>query len=431
MNAPLPERVISDNDLVRVLPEFAKDVAQDAMTITSDVTNKQVNDAFGASATLSVQIVVQDGRPIGLINRNLFLDVMARPFYRELFARKSCTEFMEPSPLVVEASTPIYDIAELAATAGPSVLRDGFIIVENGKFHGVCDGLSLLRTMSSIQEEQHRQLTSSIEYASTIQGAMHAESRLVLEQAFGEHYSLVWNPRDIVGGDCFYARMIDGQPFVCLFDCTGHGVPGALLTSIVLSEADRLVALAEADRVVGAADVIDPAAFLGALHRRVKTVLGQTEPTREVTDVDDGLDAVVMRFDQKKKTATISSAKLPIFHRDDQGQPHVLKGDKFGIAYGDVPSDNQWTNLHIDLKLGTRLFVATDGLCDQIGGRKAIAYGWNRFHASIKNHAIADVRRQGEQVLKDFVDYQGEQMRRDDITFVGIEISQKWLDAGV
>lgn len=421
MNAPLPEKVISDSDLVRVLPEFAADVAQDAMTITTDVNNKQVNEAFASSPSLSVQIVVEAGRPIGLINRNLFLDIMARPFYRELFARKSCTEFMEPNPLIVEATTPIYDIAELAASSGPSVLRDGFVITKAGQFSGVCDGMSLLKTMSMIQEEQHRQLTSSIQYASTIQNAMHMESRHVLKDAFGLHYSLVWQPRDIVGGDCFYARMIDGQPFVCLFDCTGHGVPGALLTSIVLSEADRIVAIGRDT---------EPGQFLSALHRRVKSVLGQMEPTRSVTDVDDGLDAVVMRFSRQTQKLVLASAKLPIFMRGDREDNHVLRGDKYGIAYRDVGVDNVWNDQIIDLKAGQRFFVATDGLCDQIGGKKAIAYGWNRFHASVKSHAVADIQRQGNEVLEDFVIYQGEEMRRDDITFVGIEITQQWLDGG-
>ena len=119
-------------------------------------------------------------------------------------------------------------------------LTDGFIITRGGLFAGVGHGLQLMRAVADMQVARNRQIMHSIEYASVIQQSLLRSSREALARAC-PGADLVWEPRDVVGGD-FYQFSQDGDGwFATVADCTGHGVPGAFMTLIATSSLGQAI----------------------------------------------------------------------------------------------------------------------------------------------------------------------------------------------
>jgi len=154
----------------------ARLLATEVPTVDSSGTNSEAMEIFGHYRDLISLPVLEDGRPIGLISRNIFMSQMSRPYYRELYEKKSCIAFMDKSPLIVDVDMPIETLAARAVESGDKTLADGFLIVEDDRFVGVGAGLNLMHVLVELQTEKNRQVMQSIDYASTIQRAMLSKS---------------------------------------------------------------------------------------------------------------------------------------------------------------------------------------------------------------------------------------------------------------
>jgi hypothetical protein len=396
------------------VPVLAEDLPHVDASLPPAATNEEVMVAFTARPDLHALAVVEGDRPLGLINRNEFFSYFARPFHRDLFLRKPCTTVMNPEPALVATEATIAEVGAVVTAAGPRGLSDGVLLTSGGRYRGLCEGLAVMRALTAIQTQQHRQLLSSIEYASTIQSALLADSRAALARAFGEDHALVWAPRDVVGGDCFFAAADAHGVLFGLIDCTGHGVPGALLTSIAISETNRLTAQPEIRS--------RPAELLTRLNRRVKAALNQDAAGGDGA-ADDGMDAVFLYIERGADVIRAASAKLPIFVLSPTGALAQLKGARKGLGYRDTPVDQTWPEMEIPREDGQRLFLATDGVGDQIGEATPMAFGWRRFAAALEAAAaqpIGDQLRAAEQAL---AVWQGAEERRDDISMLGVRIA--------
>jgi serine phosphatase RsbU (regulator of sigma subunit) len=394
------------------LPQAAEDLAGPATLAGPGTTNAEVMALFAEAPQLNAIVVVDQERPIGLINRNAFFDRFARPFHRDIFLRRACTVFMDPSPVLIDAGVPLNQVGAFVAQGGEKGLNNGFLITSGGKFYGHCDGLTLLRALSDLQEDQHRQLLSSIEYARGIQQALLAESRAVLQRRFGAGHAVDWQPRDLVGGDCFFAVDDEEGVLVGLIDCTGHGVPGALLTSIALSELNRLTADPALRR--------HPARLIGGLNQRVKAALQQAG--EEDGDADEGMDAAFVWIPHRRSEARAASAKLPIIVMGPDGQAQVFKGDRRGVGYRSTAADFTWSEQALPMGEDLKLVLATDGVCDQIGETRGMAFGWTRFRHALASAAAEPAERMVAKAHAALVAWQGEEARRDDVTVLAIDL---------
>ena len=396
------------------LPRFRLSVAADlcveTVSVQSDVSNFAVLELFTERRDLMSLPVIEHGRPIGLISRNIFLSQMSKPFYHEVYGKKSCIAFMDKEPLIVDAGMSIEELAFRAVESGEKALADGFIVTREQALAGVGFGLQLMNVVANLQAEKNRQIMHSIDYASVIQRALLSTSSQALGEALDDAH-LEWQPRDVVGGDFYhFARYPDGW-FAAIADCTGHGVPGAFMTLISSST------LSQALQQHGPRD---PARLLSQVNRGVKTMLGQVErsPERGGNASDDGLDAAFLWFDSASRRLSFAGARLPLYQVDPQ-QPAVLTidGERMGAGYVDTPLDYQWTNRILDVAPGSLLFLATDGLTDQIGGPKDIAYGKRRLREHLLAGRDGCALHLAQSLLDDLSGWQGKQPRRDDLTF--------------
>ncbi|TXH37426.1 MAG: serine/threonine protein phosphatase [Burkholderiaceae bacterium] len=394
----------------------AEHLSAPAAPVTPEHSSEDVRELFMQQESLQTLAVVEGGRPIGLINRNAFMEQYARPFSRELYGRKSCTTFMDTDPVVVETSTPIELLVKAAVGAGNRVLREGFITTTRGQYAGMGTGFGLMKAMSDIEAEKTRQLLASISYASLIQRSHLAESDRVLQQHLPDH-GLLWEPRDVVGGDAYFFRPTQGGLLGCVFDCTGHGVPGAFMTLIVLSFLEQAVDPAR--------DAPDPGALLTAMHRYIQRVLQQRPRTDDEKaghpekESSDGLDAAMFVLASDGRSLRFASARLSLLVRSagDEAVTQV-DGDRAGIGYAETPDDHTWATHQVPLGIHAMVLIPTDGVIDQIGGPKQIAHGRRRLMQFMADQQGTTAHKLCARFHASFGDWQGTQRRRDDVTLL-------------
>lgn len=393
-------------------PPSAELLVINVPTVTSNETNADVLHTFGRHRDLISLPVLENDTPIGLISRNIFMSQMSKPYYRELYEKKSCIAFMDKSPLIVDIHTPIETLAARAVESGDKTLADGFLIVDNGKFTGIGVGLDLMQVLVDLQTEKNRQVMQSLDYASTIQRALLSESLGTLRDTLRDA-EIVWAPRDVVGGDFYHFQHYEDGWFAALADCTGHGVPGAFLT---------LIASSSLEHALSQYGPHDPALLMAVVSRSIKMALGQHSATDHANS-NDGMDATFIWFDKTRLSLTSAHANMPIFVLLPEGDEILtVRGERIGLGYADTPADTVWNNRYTSLSRGALVSCCTDGLIDQIGGLKNIAYGKRRLHGALLRHRHLPIPELTHELMNEFLTYQGTQTRRDDLTLLNFRI---------
>jgi serine phosphatase RsbU (regulator of sigma subunit) len=393
-------------------PRFRQPCAADLCTlapsVTADETNEKVLELFNRHRDLVSLPVVEDHQPIGLINRNIFLSQMSKQFRMELYGRKSCIAFMDKEPLIVDVAMDIETLTFKALEYGEKALFDGFIMTRDGTFAGVGHGLQLMRMVADIQAARNRQIMHSIEYASVIQQSMLRGSREVLASTC-QNADLVWEPRDVVGGDFYQFSVGEGGWFAALADCTGHGVPGAFMT---------LIASTSLNQAIEQHGARDPALLLGSVNRGIKQMLGQMAGDGQTPGSNDGMDGAFFWFEPTSGRLVFAGARLSLFVlRPGADAVELVEGLRKGVGYVDSEFDFVWHNQALTLPADSLVFVTTDGLVDQVGGPRAIAFGKRRLSellVSQQGRSPTDINRA---MLDALQAWQGAHHRRDDLSF--------------
>ncbi|MGY4495551.1 serine phosphatase RsbU (regulator of sigma subunit) [Pseudomonas sp. TE3610] len=385
----------------------AGDLCKPVPAIESSATNVLVMEIFTSQKEMACLAVVEGKRPIGLINRNIFLSQMSRPFHRELYDKKSCIAFMDKEPLIVDAQMSIEALTFKTVEYGEKALSDGFIVTRDGEFAGLGNGLQLMGVVAAMQAEKNRQMMQSIEYASVIQRAMLRASREALKSILDDA-ALLWEPRDVVGGDFYHFCAYDDGWFGAIADCTGHGVPGAFMT---------LIASSSLTQALAQYGPRDPARLLSAVNRSVKELLGQVEGVDETPESDDGLDAAFFWYDNARQVLEFAGARLSLsVLTPGAEQVQTFAGQRMGVGYVASELDHQWANTAVPMAPGSLMFIATDGLTDQIGGAKNIAFGKRKAFDTLLAHRQASATEICHALQVCLATWQGTQVRRDDLT---------------
>lgn len=408
----------------------AGQLSQPTAPIAPEASNEDVHRLFSEQPLLETLAVVAEDRPLGLINRQRFMEQYARPFARDVFGRRSCLVFTDTAPMVVAASLPMDQLVQQALAGGSRVLKDGFITTQEGRYAGIGTGHALMAAMSDIEADKTRQLMASIDYASLIQRSHLIESDRVLASQLPDH-GLLWEPRDVVGGDAYFFRATPQGLLGCVFDCTGHGVPGAFMTLIALSFLEQAV------NAAGSPDAMqDPGVLLGQMNRYIKRVLQQrnrdaqpawTAPApmaghpAEKTS-SDGLDAALFLQSHCGTRLRFASARLDLLVApagvQEAAQVQIHAGDKHGIGYATTPDDATWSTQALELVPDSLLMIATDGVIDQLGGPRQIAHGRKRLARFLHEQQDRPAAQACAEFRQAFALWQGTQRRRDDVSLL-------------
>ncbi|TWI67371.1 serine phosphatase RsbU (regulator of sigma subunit) [Pseudoduganella lurida] len=398
----------SRHHLPRPRQRTAGELCVPTIAMPVESTNADVLQLFTERRDLMTVPVVEEGHPIGLISRNIFMSQMSKPFYQELYGRKSCIAFMDKEPLVVEADLSIEALTFRAVESGEKALADGFIITRDGVLQGVGFGLQLMNVVATMQAEKNRQVMLSIEYASVIQRALLRSSNEALAAALPDA-ALVWEPRDVVGGDFYHFAAGDDGWCAVIADCTGHGVPGAFMT---------LIASSLLNQALQTHGPREPGLLLGELNRGVKAMLGQHGSEVADAESNDGLDAAVLWFDAERRELAYAGARIGLFLlAPDADDWREAEPGRMGVGYGDTPAAHVWPTQRIAMAPGTLLFATTDGLTDQIGGPRDISFGKRRARDLLAGQRGLPAPELATRLQAELAAWQGQQPRRDDVTF--------------
>jgi len=392
----------------QALPDVAGQLVRPLPTIGRATPNEEVMQFWSDHPGQEMAAVVDEGRPIGLLTRHAFMEAWAKPFQREVFGRKGCEAFMDRAPLLVEAGEPISALAARAVRSGAGVLRSGFIACRAGRYAGVGTGFAILEAASAAEAAKAEQLRANVEYAALIQRAQLEVSREALASAWPDH-AILWSPRDVVGGDCFFFCARPEGLVGAVLDCTGHGVSGAFMT---------LIALAALERALEASGLPDPGTVLGQVNARVKRLLGQ-QVEAEVTGLraDHGFDGACFVIPAGGSEVRSAGAHLPLLVATETGV-EVIEGTRTSAGYRATPDEQTWPTSVVSLPMPGALVLATDGVSDQVGGPRAIPFGRRRLARTVAAAGLQGAPATLAAIERALLDWQGDEPRRDDVTAV-------------
>ena len=255
-------------------------------------------------------------------------------------------------------------------------------------------------------EAQKQEITSSIEYASRIQMAMLPEDNEIRE-SFPDYF-IIFSPRDIVSGDFYWISEDEKHIYFTVADCTGHGVPGAFMSTLGISTLDEIITNNEN---LKANDV------LNLLREKIKTSLHQTGKQGEATD---GMDVAFCILHKNRKKLEFAGAYNPLFlFRGGEFSEYRADRMPIGIYYGETET---FTNYEIDVQKDDIIYIFSDGFADQFGGPKGtkyMKYNLKKLLSEIHNKPMADQRI----ILEyEFEKWKGSVNQIDDVTILGVKI---------
>lgn len=250
-------------------------------------------------------------------------------------------------------------------------------------------------------------IMESIYYAQNIQSAIlpsHQKLASLLDD-----YFIIWRPRDVIGGDLYWLDGSSDEVALAVMDCTGHGVPGAIMTMIVATSLNRVI------HEIG---YQDPGALLEQMNVLVRETLTKRQ---EGALYDDGLDMGVCLINMKSRKVIFAGARISLFVCSDS-EVTIIKGDRESLGYQSSNPNHRFMNHYIELTDTTDLYLTTDGLLEQIGGKYSLPFGKTRFNRFIKKHRDMTMRQQGSILLDTFLDYKNDEDQRDDVTALGVRV---------
>ena len=282
------------------------------------------------------------------------------------------------------------------------------MILENASLYSGLEEKVKARTkevelQKSMLESSNKSITESIQYAKKIQRAMLAPEE-GLQKLIGESF-LLYKPKDIVSGDFYWYYKSNDKIFLAAIDCTGHGVPGALM-SVIGNSIFRDVII---KRKIENAETI-----LSTIDRELDLFLNK-EGTGSKTA--DGMDVALVVYDEHKKEIQFSGAFRPLL-RVRGGEVSEFRGNRFPIGFYQA-EEKKFESHTIKIQEGDCYYIFSDGYLDQFGGEKGKKLNRRRF-----NELLLCVEEMNMEEQKSFLEYaftnwKQEEEQTDDVLVIG------------
>lgn len=263
-----------------------------------------------------------------------------------------------------------------------------------------------IESKSKELESKNKDITDSINYAKRIQYAV-----LPLEESIYRSIPLcfiVYKPRDIVSGDFFWFHEIDRDNYIIVCaDCTGHGVPGALMTVIGSNLLNQIILESK---------ILSPSQILKELDTRISATLKQQKLKDDV--VHDGMDLALLKVNKAKSEFTYTSAKRPaILVRDKQLSE--FKGSKHTLG-GFRNEEKNFDEITKTYQEDDVIYLFTDGYIDQFGGPDNKKFMIRRFRDLLVSIHSKPIAEQKQKIESEITRWIGTNEQTDDIAVIGI-----------
>jgi ligand-binding sensor domain-containing protein/serine phosphatase RsbU (regulator of sigma subunit) len=255
----------------------------------------------------------------------------------------------------------------------------------------------------AIIETAHSEIKDSINYAKRIQTAILPSDKLFkasLPKSF-----VFYLPKDIVAGDFYWMESRENQTIFAAADCTGHGVPGAMVSVICnngLNRAVREFGLSEPGQI---------------LDKTRELIISEFEKSEE--EVKDGMDIALCSLENK--TLKYAGAHNPLWIIQKAGEEVIeIKADKQPI--GKYAEEKPFTTHQVDLQDGDTVYIFSDGFVDQFGGDKGKKFKAKNFKQFLLSIADQPIEKQKQSIQKAFEDWKGQLEQLDDVCVIGVRV---------
>ncbi len=259
---------------------------------------------------------------------------------------------------------------------------------------------------NEIIEQKKKEVLDSIEYAKKIQEAIlpsHENIKKIFPRSF-----VLYEPKDIVAGDFYWLEKTNDGILIAVGDCTGHGVPGAMV-SVVCSNA--------LNRAVKEFGICEP----GLILDKVREIVVETFE-KSGSEVQDGMDISLLSLSTKQDGDLINvkwaGANNPLWYVSEN-EFIEIKGNKQPV--GKYVRKDPFTTQSLSFKKGDLVYLITDGFADQFGGDKGKKFKYKTLHELLLKNASLDVEEQKVILKNTFQTWKGSLEQVDDVCILGIK----------
>ncbi|MCS7003970.1 MAG: SpoIIE family protein phosphatase [Cytophagales bacterium] len=263
---------------------------------------------------------------------------------------------------------------------------------------------SEIARQKQIIEEKNQDITASIRYAERIQKAILPQPDF-LSSLFTEHF-VIYKPRDIVSGDFYFCVQHEQKVILAAADCTGHGVPGALMS---------MIGVGLLNQIIFEKDITDASEILLSLHKGILNTLQQAN-----THNQDGMDIAICVWDKNHNIIEYAGAKNPLVIIENE-TISLLKGDPLGIG-GLSQKERTFTKHTVSISLEKRFYIFSDGFQDQFGGKDNKKLTSKNFRNQLLVLANLPMKQQKESLETFLSEWKGKNEQNDDILVIGFRI---------
>ncbi|NBV88162.1 MAG: hypothetical protein EBR88_01395 [Betaproteobacteria bacterium] len=398
--------------------KLIKSILRDQWAVEEhEVCGPFINRIRELESVFIVPVIDRHGAPIGLIEKGAALNLASNPLHYSVFEKRSVRMLMQDEFASFESNTSIDEVSSALLARGGNLSRGGFLITEDGKYVGIGLNTDMLNYLVEANEEKahalaeiNSEIMDSVNYASRIQKSLLPNDDFMHEGL--KSLGILWEPRDIVGGDVYWRSPMHNNCFtLVLIDCTGHGVPGSLMSMLVVTSLSRVYAENPAIR---------PGEALARTGDLVRRSLNQD---REGVTSNDGFDAGACMVDLTAQKVVFAGARTNCFVIPKTSESVIrLVGEKMALGYPGTEPHEMLEEVDVPLADCHLFAMGSDGIFDQPGGANRRAFGPKRWIEALEanRHESAEglVRK-----LHDVVtDWRGQEVRRDDLSALAFSI---------
>ena len=263
---------------------------------------------------------------------------------------------------------------------------------------------SLLQGQNILISQKNKDVSDSIRYAKKIQDAILPGEEYV-KKLFGQSF-IFYHPKDIVSGDFYWCGEKNNLKFIAVADCTGHGVPGALMSMLGGSFLNEIIINRE---------IKEPNLILDELKKSIVTSLNKNNDMNQT----DGMDISIIVFDSNKNEINYAGANNSIYIiRENELTELKPNKQPVGLYFKDIAP---FSSQQFSLKNNDIVYLFTDGFADQFGGVKGKKYKYATFKNFLLQINRLSITEQKNKINEEFIEWKGKAEQTDDVLIVGIK----------
>ena len=312
--------------------------------------------------------------------------------------------YLEKSNTVDYFDTNKQEFLKLLISQG-AISLDNALIYKNLE-NLVAERTALLEQKSKELTETHRDLTDSVHSALRLQRAVMPHKNM-LQEVFPESFILNL-PRDIVSGDFYWFSGDKNNFMICVADCTGHGVPGAMLSML---GANFLSQIYQLNPFLRPSELLD----------NLRLAVYQTLNTQGQI-VLEGIDISTCLFQVHQQKLFISGTRRPVWVLRNG---EIIEVDTNRIQISGNPHDlnnNRFSDLEVFTRSGDCVYMFSDGITDQFGGPRSKKFSRKRLNSLLTAISGLPMNEQRDKIAAELAEWQSSKPQTDDILIIGIRI---------